>query len=112
MDLMESSGLGEDSDARQVLDLLQSALSDGLLTPEALGGAMLAQRAASALGLEIEDLGRTLALQRGLQEGGMAAHEVANAMSMALAMGLQGQKGRGEGRSEQEVKKLLGQALK
>ncbi len=95
LDLIEEGGsslAASDADAdaaAAVAAVLRSAVASGDLSPEALGGAILAQKAAGALGVGAEELARSVALLRGLSEEGMPRHEVANAMTLAMKLGMQ-----------------------
>ncbi len=102
MDTISNSvGSGEEGEAL-VAAVLGAALESGDISPESLGGAMLAQRAASALGISADDLAKSLALQRALTDSGMPRHEVANAMSLAMGIAQQQQQQREIGGKELE----------
>ena len=74
--------------AAEISEALRKVFESGALTPESLSKVMILQKAMNAIGAKPEIVAKTIALQKTLIESGMSKHEIANAMALAMALGL------------------------
>lgn len=87
--------------ADAVADILRKAVASGAINPDALSQCMIMQKIIKAIGATPDGMAKTLALQKTLQDNGMTRNDVANAMSLALALGL------GSGNARDDIDKAL-----
>lgn len=84
-DILDNSPL---SSVKDIVDAISQSISSGALGSDAMKKTMILQKVMKAIGANPETVAKAIALQKNLAENGMSKHEIANAMSLALALGL------------------------